>query len=267
MTLREAAEALRAAGIDYPEYDARDLFRAFGGVSGIIMQNTECNSRELEAALARRIAREPLQYIIGNVEFYREKYRVTPECLIPRPDTEILVEYAVRQIPEGECFADLCCGSGCVGISTLNNTRSTRCVSYDVSRGAISLTLENAKRNRVDDRLTAIEKDLLKEDIDGEYFAILSNPPYIPRKVYEGLEKEIFHEPEIALVGGESGLIFYERLIPVSLKHLKEGGFIAFEIGYDQAEAISELAERHGLWCEITKDYSANDRVAVLRRK
>ena len=85
--------------------------------------------------------------------------------------------------------------------------------------------------------------------------------------MYEGLEKEIFHEPEIALVGGESGLIFYERLIPVSLKHLKEGGFIAFEIGYDQAEAISELAEGHGLWCEITKDYSANDRVAVLRRK
>ena len=215
--------------------------------------------------MKRRAAREPLQYIIGTVGFYREEYRVTPDCLIPRSDTEILVDYAVRHIPEGESFADLCSGSGCIGISTLKNTTGTRCDSYDVSDGAIALTLHNAEKNGARDRITVIKKDLLREDIDGEYFAILSNPPYIPRSVYEGLEKEIFAEPEIAFVGGDDGLIFYERLIPVCKKHIKKGGFIAFEIGYDQAESLRALAKENGLACEIIKDYSGNDRVAVLK--
>ena len=106
----------------------------------------------------------------------------------------------------------------------------------------------------------------MREEIDGEYFAILSNPPYIPRAVYEGLDKEIFSEPEIAFVGGDDGLVFYERLVPMAKVSLKDGGFIAFEIGYDQREAIRAIAERNGLSTEIIKDYSANDRVAILRK-
>ena len=266
MTLREAIELLRQSGVDSPEYDARELFRAFGDVSGIITGNTVSDSDALAQAIARRMAREPLQYIIGTVGFYREEYRVTPDCLIPRSDTEILVDYAVKNIPEGESFADLCCGSGCIGISTLKNTRSTTCHSFDVSDGAIALTKENAEHNGVGERITVSKRDLINEEIDGEYFAILSNPPYIPEKVYLGLEKEIFHEPKIAFVGGEDGMIFYERLIPVSLKRLKVGGFIAFEIGYDQGDAITRLARQYDLDCQIIKDYSDNDRVAVLRR-
>ena len=266
MTLREAIESLRRGGIDSPEYDARELFRVFSGASGIITQNTESDSEELSRALERRLAREPLQYIVGTVGFYREEYRVTPDCLIPRSDTDILVDYAVRNIPEGESLADLCCGSGCIGISVLKNTRSTTCHSFDVSEGAIALTLENAERNGVSERITVTKKDLINEEIDGEYFAVLSNPPYIPTEVYAGLEKEIFHEPKIAFVGGDDGLVFYKRLIPVSLKRLKEGGFIAFEIGYDQADALSRLAVEYNLRCEIIKDYSGNDRVVILRK-
>ena len=265
MTLKEAIEILAKAGIDSPEFDARELFRTYSTDNGMLTKASECDSDELAEAIGRRAKREPLQYIIGTVGFYREEYKVTPDCLIPRSDTEILVDYAVKNIPEGERFADLCSGSGCIGISTLKNTTGTYCDAFDISNGAIKLTRENATLNAVGDRLSAIKKDLLNEEIDGEYFAILSNPPYIPRRVYEGLEKEIFHEPELAFIGGESGLIFYERLIPVCKKHLKNGGFIAFEIGFDQAGDLSRLAAEHGFSCEIIKDYSANDRVAILR--
>lgn len=267
LTLKEAIRLFTEAGIPSPDYDARELFRAFGGVSGPITLNTASDGEELRAAIERRIAREPLQYIVGTVGFYREEYRVTPDCLIPRSDTEILVDYAVKNIPEGECFADLCSGSGCVGISTLANTKRTLCHSFDISDGALALTIENAERNGVSDRLSATKKDLLTEDLDGEYFAILSNPPYIPKDVYEALEKEIFSEPEIAFVGGESGLIFYERLIPVCKNRIKDGGFIAFEIGYDQADSLTALANKHSLSCQIIKDYSGNDRVAVLKKQ
>lgn len=266
MTLTEAIEMLRESGVDSPEYDARELFRVFAGFgSGFIPRDASSDSDELTDAVKRRATREPLQYIIGTVGFYREEYRVTPDCLIPRSDTEILVDYAVKHIPEGECFADLCSGSGCIGISTLKNTTGTHCDAYDVSDGAIALTQDNAQRNGVLGRISVIKKDLLREDIDGEYFAILSNPPYIPRSVYEGLEKEIFAEPEIAFVGGDDGLIFYERLIPVCKNHIKKGGFIAFEIGYDQAESLRALAKKNNLTCEIIKDYSGNDRVVVMK--
>ncbi len=267
MTLQEAIKMLRDGGVDSPEYDARELFRAYGGLNTpLITMSSASDSEQLVTAVKRRAEREPLQYIIGSVGFYREEYKVTPDCLIPRSDTEILVDYAVKHIPKGEVFADLCSGSGCIGISTLKNTNSTLCDSYDISDGALALTAENAKLNGVSERITVKKKDLLKEDIDGEYFAILSNPPYIPKEVYEGLEKEIFNEPEIAFVGGEDGLVFYERLIPVCINHLKVGGFIAFEIGYDQGESLRRLASEHACSFELIKDYSGNDRVVVLRK-
>ena len=266
ITLKEAIDALRDAGVPSPEYDAKELFRTFANTGEPITQRSASDSPKLRSAIERRVAREPLQYIIGTVGFYREEYKVTPDCLIPRSDTEILVDYAVKHIPAGECFADLCSGSGCIGISTLKNTTGTRCDSYDISDGALALTRENAERNGVTDRLTAVKKDLLTEDISGEYYAILSNPPYIPRAVYEELEKEIFHEPEIAFVGGESGLVFYERLIPVCINALKDGGFIAFEIGYDQGESLVRLAKKNGLSAEVIKDYSGNDRVVIIRK-
>lgn len=267
ITLKEAIDILKEAGVPSPEYDARELFRIFGGQSiELITHCSSSDSEELENALDRRVKREPLQYIVGSVGFFREEYKVTPDCLIPRSDTEILVEYAVKNIPEGESFADLCSGSGCIGISTLKNTTGTRCDAFDISDSAINLTKENARLNGVADRLRVTKKDLLKENIEGEYFAILSNPPYIPKKVYEELDKEIFSEPEIAFVGGDDGLIFYERLIPMCSRRIKQNGFIAFEIGYDQAKSIKDIADKNRLGCQIIKDYSGNDRVAILRK-
>ena len=268
MTLKEAIEILRAAGVDSPEYDARELFRKFGELSSpIIAHGTASESEALVSAVSRRADREPLQYIIGEVGFYREEYKVNPCCLIPRSDTEILVDYAVKHIPHGERFADLCSGSGCIGISTLANTRNTFCVSVDISGDALALTRENAEKNGVAARLITTQADLLTEDVPvGEFFAVLSNPPYIAEDVYNGLENEIFHEPKIAFVGKNDGMEFYERLLPLSLPKIKEDGFIAFEIGYDQAERMRTLASAYACTCEIIKDYSGNDRVAVIRK-
>jgi len=269
MTLKETTTLLRQSGIDSAEYDARELMRHFGNIDAhLITQSTSCDSNAFIQAVARRANREPLQYIIGEVCFYREYYTVSPECLIPRSDTEILVDYAVKNIPEGEIFADLCCGSGCIGISTLANTKNTRCISVDISDGALELTRINAFKNNVIDRTEIRKSDLLNEGIVTEkpLFAILSNPPYIESAVYETLADEIFHEPKIAFVGGDDGMIFYERLIPIGLSLIKEDGFLAFEIGYDQADKIHTLAELNGCTCHIIKDYSGNDRVAVIRK-
>ncbi len=270
MTLKEATDILTEAGIDSAEHDARELMRHIGGIKDtIILKSTDCSSAEFISAVEHRAKREPLQYIIGTVCFCHEEYSVTPDCLIPRPDTELLVEYAVKHIPSGKRFADLCSGCGCIGISTLCGTKGTECISVDISDGALALTVENAVRNGVTDRLTAVKCDLMKSTPPEaeRLYAVLSNPPYIPRSVYEGLEKEIFHEPEIAFVGGDDGLDFYRMLIPRALQLTDPDGFSAFEIGYDQADAVARIAEDSGARTEIIKDYSGNDRVAVIKRK
>ena len=146
MTLKSAIELLKQAKIDSPEYDARELFKLFIPLPTL---SSECDDPRLISMLERRADREPLQYIIGEVGFYREVYRVTPDCLIPRSDTEILVDYAVKNIPRGESFLDLCTGSGCVAISTLCNTRDTRAVAVDISDGALKVAKENAEKNCV----------------------------------------------------------------------------------------------------------------------
>lgn len=267
MTLSDIVAELRAAGIDSAEHDARELFRAFGGShDAYIPMNSESYAPELRSAVLRRAAREPLQYIIGSVGFYREEYTVNESVLIPRADTEHLVEYAVAHIPGGERFIDLCTGSGCVAISTLKNTRGTSAVAVDISRSALSVAAENAERNGVSDRLTLCEGDVMElGDGIGPFYAVLSNPPYVSEAAYAALEPEIYREPKCAFVGGRDGGDFYRAIVPAAMKMIKPEGFIALEIGYDQRELMSELAALYGLKLDIIKDYGANDRVAVLR--
>ncbi len=267
MRLSEAITLLIDGGIDNARGEARELFSHYGAPRAMLVDtDSELDNAELTEAIRRRVNGEPLQYIIGEIGFFHENYRVTPDVLIPRADTEILVEYAVRRLKGGERFLDLCTGSGCVAISTLANTKGTSAVAIDVSEAALKIAEENAKTNGVLDRLSLLKCDLLSEELitNEKFDAVLSNPPYIPMQVYEGLATEIFHEPKIAFVGGEDGSIFYRRLIPLSLSVLKEGGFIAMEIGYDQGELLNALSTENGCHCEIIKDYGGNDRVAVL---
>ena len=267
MTLREAISVLAEAGIESAEHDARELFRAFAGAGSYISRELDSTEPQLIRAVERRAAREPLQYIIGRVGFYREEYKVDPSVLIPRSDTEHLVDYAVGHIPCGESFIDLCTGSGCVAISTLKNTRETSAVAVDISASALSVAAENARELGVSDRLTLIEGDALDKEVWGQLrpYAVLSNPPYVSEAAYEALEPEIYREPRCAFVGGVDGGDFYRALIPMAKDVIKPEGFIAFEIGYDQRELILSLAAEHSLFAEVIKDYSGNDRVAVLR--
>lgn len=267
MTLKDAIELLCDAKIESADYDARCLFKHFAGAKDVdlIDKGYSSSDEALIRAVTRRASREPLQYIIGRVDFYRESYTVTPDCLIPRPDTEILVDYAVKHIPSGARFADLCCGSGCIGISTLKNTENTTAVLADISDGALALSKKNAIDNGVFDRVAFLQCDLLKETVDGELFAVLSNPPYVKRDVYEELEPEIYKEPRIAFVGGDDGADFYRTLTPIYKSKISKDGFIAYEIGYDQADILCEIARSCGMSCEIIKDFSSNPRVCVLR--
>jgi len=267
MKLFEAIKLLSDAGVENPAHDARELFKHVGKMrtEELISRDAECNSPELISAIERRCKREPLQYIIGEVEFYRERYRVTPDCLIPRQETELLVDYAVKHLPDGCRFIDLCTGSGCIAISTVKNTKNTYAAAVDISDGALSVARYNSDINGVSDRIDFIQKDALADAVEGDFFAVLSNPPYVTEESYKELQPEIYFEPKIAFVGEEDGLVFYRKIIEIYKDIIDVRGFFLFEIGYDQAKDLIEIARSHKMSCEIIKDYSGNDRIAVIR--
>ena len=268
MTLNEAAKILGEAGVPDALYDARQIFRELGGFSDgeLISRCAETDSEQIAEAVQRRANREPLQYILGKAYFYRECYRVTEDCLIPRSDTELLVDYAVKHIPEGGRLLDLCAGSGCIALSTLNNTKGTYAVGVDISEGAIEIARENATRLGLSDRIELLRADAAAEAIDGEFFAVLSNPPYVTEAEYVSLEREIYFEPRSAFVGGEDGGDFYRAITPLYRDRIPKEGFIAYEIGCAQSELIASIALECDMSCEILRDLSGNPRVAVLRR-
>ena len=252
MTVADIKNALAAAGIENCDGEARILAEEFSGA-------------ELENAVARRINREPLQYIIGRWDFYREEYFVSPDCLIPRSDTEILVDYLVKHLPQGARFADMCTGSGCIAVSTAKNRADVSGKACDISSGALELASKNAVHNGVN-TVEFFLADVTKPfDLGEKFDCIVSNPPYIRSSVVDTLEAELMHEPRIALDGGADGMDFYKKIVENFSKNLKSGGFFAFEMGYDQREDIAALAKKHSLEFEEIYDYGGNFRVAVLK--
>lgn len=272
MKVRDVIRACLDAGIENASYEVKCLYKKFGGIkSSIIFGDEVSKSPELYYAIKRRLHREPFSYIMGDVGFYNECYITTPAVLVPRQDTEILVDYAVKNLRPSARFLDICTGSGCIAISVLNNTKETTALAIDISGDAIDVARKNRELNLGEggeSRLAFKEVDALTFECDEQFDAILSNPPYIAEDVYKGLEAEIFFEPRIAFVGGgEDGGDFYRDLTAKYKNNLSEGGFIAYEIGYDQGNLLCSIAEREGFSSEIIKDYSGNDRVAVLRKK
>ncbi len=244
---------LQEAGIENPAHEARLLCEAFSGEA-------------LWEAARRRATHYPLQYILGEWEFWRERYEVSEDCLIPRPDTEHLVEQAIKHLPRGAKFLDLCTGSGCVAISVLASRHDTSAVAVDLFEGTLALAARNAVRNGVGERMETRLCDVLGEPFEGEAVdAILSNPPYIRKDVIPTLSDEVKHEPFAALCGGEDGLDFYRAILQNWRRMLKKEGFFLFEIGYDQAQALCALGAAHGFSATVFRDYGGNDRVVLLR--
>ena len=270
MTRGEIALRLRAAGIEESEAEAMLLFCHFSHTSRAVAlceREADCASPALEEALTRREGREPLAYILGEAWFYTERYEVSPACLIPRPETEMLVEYACAHLPRGGHFADFCTGSGCIAISTLAHRTDCTGEAFDFSEEALAVARRNATANRVADRLTFYRENLL---IPGgvcrerPYDMILSNPPYVVTDEIDGLCPEIAYEPRMAFDGGADGLDFYTCFLTHYRNLLAPGGEFVFEIGADQAAGLMHLADLPGYACRIEKDLAGRDRMAIL---
>ncbi len=208
---------------------------------------------------------EPLAYILGEWYFYGLTFKVDENCLIPRADTEHIVEKAIDMIPKGGVFADICTGSGCIAVSIMKHRPDLTCTAYDISCGALCKAKENARLNGTD--IAFCEADVFSLELaDNSLDAIVSNPPYIASSVIPTLDT-VQREPISALDGGTDGLKFYRHMVSRFKRALKDGGAFVFEIGYDQGDRIRAIAEENGFVCEISKDYGGNDRVAVLTRR
>lgn len=216
---------------------------------------------EFETLIHKRSERVPLQYITGEQEFMGITFRVNSSVLIPRQDTETLVEEALKLVQPGMKIMDMCTGSGCVLISILKNTHGVEGFGYDISKQAINVAKENAKLNEV---AADFERSDLFDDVMEEQFDMLvSNPPYIRSEEIATLMPEVADfEPREALDGKEDGLYFYRKLIAGCPEFVKPGGFVLFEIGYDQGEAVSSMMREAGFSnVRIIKDLAHHDRV------
>jgi len=196
---------------------------------------------------------------------------VTPDVLIPRPETELIVEVGIEILKDKATpvFADLGTGSGAIVISLLRELPRARAIAVDVSPGALEVAKRNAERHRVSDRLQFIESDLFSTtDARAVFDLIVSNPPYVPRGDLDGLQREVRYEPLGALDGGPDGLAVIRRLLKDAPDFLPAYGYLVFEIGFDQHEAVKKLID-HGAWelIELRKDLQGIPRTVVLKKR
>ena len=225
----------------------------------------EKHIEEIEQKINRLKNGEPLQYILGKTEFMSLEFITEPDVLIPRADTEILVEAVMKRLNHNKklLVADLCCGSGCIGISLAHYMKNISVKMVDISERALTIAQKNAVLNGVDDRLQFKNIDIMKQMPDIYTDCIVSNPPYIKSETIKTLDRKVRQfEPEIALDGGDDGLNFYRHIT----KHarLKEGGLLAFEIGYDQGCAVAEILNKYSYTnIEILCDIENRSRVVL----
>jgi release factor glutamine methyltransferase len=224
---------------------------------------------ELESKVNRRENHEPFQYIIGRQEFYGLDFEVTPDVLIPRPETEILVEKAIELLrtKEGPRICEVGTGSGCISIALLHELRTASAIAVDISAEAIGVAKRNAIRNEVDQRIEFVLSNIF-EQIPAERFdVILSNPPYVPDSDIASLQAEVRdHEPRAALLGGADGLSIIRRIVECAPARLINDGWLLMEIGYNQAEKVRDLFD-HQAWArvDLLPDLQGIPRIVVAK--
>lgn len=218
--------------------------------------------QEYEVLLRKRAEHIPLQYITGSQEFMGLEFKVNSQVLIPRQDTETLVEEALKVLEPGMNVLDLCTGSGCIIVSLMKYKEGLTGTASDISKQAILVAKENAKQNQVE--VEFVSSDLFKS-ITGTYDMIISNPPYIPTEVIGGLMPEVKNfEPMEALDGKEDGLYFYREIASEAGNFLNSNGYLYFEIGHDQGGKVAAIMESNGYRnVRVVKDLAGNDRVVM----
>jgi len=277
--IAEAARMLRVAGVNEARREAGALIaRALGRDRAyLITHGDEPLTPECLALLrewARRRARgEPLQYIAGRQEFYGLEFTVTPDVLIPRPETELLVETALEllQGTNAPCVCDVGTGSGCIAVALLHERKDARTIAVDLSLGALCVAARNATRHGVRERLALVASDCFDalDPAAARFHLVVSNPPYIAEIDMPGLQREVRdYEPRAALTPGGDGLAIVRRLLAETPSFLAPGGRLLFEIGHDQSERIAGCVDPR-VWnlLDIREDLQGIPRVVVLGKR
>ncbi|MBO7514338.1 MAG: peptide chain release factor N(5)-glutamine methyltransferase [Lachnospiraceae bacterium] len=270
--LAGTVERLRAAGLPEPESDAWLLFShvfSMDRAHYLLEQARPATGDEIarmESVVAKRLKRIPVQYITGEQNFYGLTFRVTPDVLIPRYDTEVLVDRVLKQAGDARSFLDLCTGSGCIAVTLMKFGHFTCGEATDISHAALTVAADNASRNGVSLKLS--EGDLWEAVGDTTYDVIVSNPPYIAESERPTLMPEVEqYEPALALFAENDGLIFYERIAREACKHLNPGGRLFVEIGAAQGDRVSQLFRQNGLeQVNVVQDLAGLDRVVSGRK-
>ena len=272
--LKEGIETLKKEKVENPVNIARIILANTLKVNKeylIVHDNEEIIDnvkKQYQNDLESFINGKPLQYITNHQEFMQMDFYVDENVLIPRQDTEILVEEIIsisKKINKNIKILDLCTGSGCIGISLAKKIENAEVYASDISKNALQVAIKNAKNNNV--KINYIESNLF-ENIDNIKFDIIvSNPPYIEKNTILNLPKDVQNEPKIALDGGVDGLDFYRKIIEEATKYLKTDGYLCFEIGYNQKESVCNLLKNNKNYKEIysKKDLFNNDRIVIAR--
>ena len=269
-------------GIDSPRLSAELLLSHVLGLKRIELYtqyDTVVGRQELHKLreLVRRAGQnEPIAYLVGKTEFYSMELNVTPECMIPRPETELLVQRAIeflRTRTGSQLVCDLCTGSGCIAVAIAKNFPNAQIIATDICDAALAVAATNVEKYNLQDKIKLLSGDLFDPIIPqldvGKFDLIVCNPPYVSSGEYEKLEQNVRdYEPRLALFAGDDGLDIYRRIIDKVDSFLKSDAALIMEIGYAQGQVIKELLERAGIFAEvkIEKDFHDNDRVVTAKK-
>ena len=275
----DARRALLPTEGQFASNVARELICAASGKTAeqLISDRDLYASEEIcelaQSFVRRRVAGEPMPYILGEWDFYGMTLTVTPDVLIPRDDTMAVTELAIKKalfLEQNPRILDLCTGSGCIGLAIARRVKDARVTLGDVSPAALRVARQNVGSQRLSGRVKCLTIDVRQPAAPflGTFDLIVSNPPYVTTAEMETLDPSVRdYEPHLALWGGDDGLDFYRRITEDGYEILNDGGYIFYEIGYDEAEEVSEILKEKG-FCEIrvVKDLSGLDRVVMARK-
>ena len=271
--LKKSIEYVQSKGIKEAKLDTELIFSEVLNYDRMMLtlsftrEITETEKEKIREMLKKRaVDKLPVQYILGYEEFYGRRFEVNKAVLIPRPETERLVEECIKRLTEtnGKYVLDIGAGSGAIGVSIAKELPNTKVLACDLSEDALEVAKHNAEKLEATN-IKFVKSDVFSEIKYKEFDLIVSNPPYIPQEEYENLQVEVkLHEPQMALTDTKDGYYFYKKISKEAPNFLKRGGILAFEVGYNQSEEIKLFMEKQGFKnVVVIKDYEGIDRMVI----